>query len=328
MNETERDVHEALGRIVRSGPPPGLRTPEVLAMGRRARRRRSLLAGGGTVAGVLAVVAAAAVLAPAGSGRGATEPGAGLPPHSRTSPAPGADWEQPAVPGMSPAEVRRIARGCAESYGGRGGRIGPGSPDPDPTLVNDPSAPLLADVVRVHNVVRDAAGTAALLYGPGVVLICQVGGPGLPYNAGGGIGGAGLPQWLPGPVSIDDRSSTGGGGKHPGTRASDLVAGRVVGTVTRVTVRYGSATTTVPAVNGTYLVRFVHGVGAPVPGGDRGLTVRAYDAAGDLVGEARGTSLDDCYVTPDGAKIKISGDRTNPDQACKPAVRWRVVRWR
>ena len=100
-----------------------------------------------------------------------------------------------------------------------------------------------------------------------------------------------------------------------------MVAGRVISSIAKVTVTFGSDTATVPVVNGTYLVRFVRGFGAPLPDGNRGLTVRAYDARGELVGETGGTSLADCYVTPDGTKI--SGDRTDPDQQCKPAERWR-----
>jgi hypothetical protein len=388
MNDPERDIHEALDRLVRAGAAPPLHTPAVLAAARRARRRRSLLTGGGAVAGVVAVVGAAAVLRSALPGPGGSTPAAPSPTPATRAPAAGENWQQPPVPGLSPADARRIARGCAESYGGRGGRIGlstpapaisvtpapdvsvtpapdpsvtpapdvsvtpgpdisvtpgpdvrvtPGpdvsvSPAPDPsvtprpyaTLVDDPSAPLLADVIRVYNVVRDAAGTVALLYGPSVVLTCEIDGPARPYNAGGGIGDPAMPQWLPGPVSIDSRDSSAGGGpgdKYPDTRGTDLIAGRVIGTATRVKVTYGSATATVPVVNGTYLVRFVRGVGAPIPPGDRGLGVQAYDARGALVGETSGTSLADCYVTPDGTKI--GGDRTDPDQTCEPATRWR-----
>lgn len=316
MNDTGRDLHEALDRLVRSGPPSALRTPDVLAAGRRARRHRSLLAGTGAGAAAAAVIVAAGLLmqptAPAGPDQ--------LPAASPGSRSPAAVRSQPPVPGLSPAEIRELSAGCAESYGGSGGRIGTldpsAAPLPDPsvpagpmaTLVEDPSAPLLRDVVRVYNTVREGDVTTTLLYGPAVVLTCTVDGAGRAYNAGGGIGDRSTPDWLPGPVAVDAREWADG---------RLVVAGRVVGSVTRVEVAYGDRTRSVPAVNGTYLALIPVPTGDPAPG----LTVRAYDRGGDLVGETGGTSRAVCHVTPDGTRI--GGDRTDPDQRCLPAVRWR-----
>ncbi len=158
----------------------------------------------------------------------------------------------------------------------------------------------------------------ALLYGPGVVLDCSIGDPRIPYNAGGGIGDVEQTAWLPGAVAVDVRASGAGSAGRPGW---DVVAGRVAGPVARVTVEFGSATATVPAVNGTYLVRFLHGVGAPLP--DRRPRpdrpgVRRRRPAGrrdrrHLVGG----------LLRHPGRPKISGNRTDADQPCQPAVRWR-----
>ena len=148
MNDADRDVREALDRLARPAPPP-LDTLGVLAAGRRARRRRSLLTAGGAVAGLVVVVAGAGLLR-AGlpdPGTGGLTPAATSPAPATSAPAAGIGWQQPPVPGLSPDEARRIARGCAESFGSAPGRrrrtVARGR------LVDDPSAPLLADVVQV-----------------------------------------------------------------------------------------------------------------------------------------------------------------------------------
>ena len=288
MNDTERDLHEALDRLVRSGPPPGLRSPDVLAAGRRARRRRTRLAVGGAVLSVLVVVGASAALPRILPDR-ASAPADGSV-ATQVSPGPfpsGPVREQPAVPGLSPADAQRITRACADAVDGPGTRIGLHPQGGKPALIDDPSAPLLADVLYVHNVVRDAAGTVALLYSPfGLRMTCDVGGWGGPYDAEFAAFGSGLgkPPRYAGSVWIDILGSSATNG-YKGNKAWEVVAGGVDGSVARVRVAHGTATATVPVVNGTFLVRFLYEV-APVRAVHHGLTVRAYDAGGTLVGEA------------------------------------------
>jgi hypothetical protein len=204
---------------------------------------------------------------------------------------------QPSVPGVSPADARRITRGCADA------------------MPDDPTAPLFRDALRTYNVVRDGAGTVALIYGPNAVVTCDVDGSPRPYDPiyAVGVGLMGLPDWLPGPVSVDARWGSESARNSGGPRY-DLVAGRSARGVRTVAVTYGTASMTVPTVNGTYLARFVLAPGAAsLEAGE--LTVRAYDARGALVAEFDPTK---CWVTPNG--VRLGGDRTG--ERCAPAVRW------
>jgi hypothetical protein len=290
MNDTDRDVHDALARLVEPQPPP-LRSDEMLAVGRRARQRRFRLAATGAAAAVVAIVAAATLLARPGD---PPEPAPVAP--AATSPVrPVAG--QPVVPGVSPEEAARIARGCGEEWQKHlrmmsaarpSGSLSNGRPAPPPA----PEPRFRADQVRLYNLVRDAAGTVGVLYAPGWSLTCFVDGPEIPYGPdpfnANGTSGRRLPGKLPVPVMIEGWSELAGvqpAGGRPGVHGHYLVNGLVDrGVVAKVTVAYGPYRATVPAVNGTFLVRFVRGIGAPIPRGDRGITVRAYDAHGRPIG--------------------------------------------
>jgi hypothetical protein len=296
MNDADRDLHDALGRLAEPQPPP-LRSDDVLAAGRRARRRRSLLAGGGAAAGVVAVIAVAGLVASATPAPHRPVPAATPTPTARPIDAP---WPQPDVPGFSTAELSQIAHGCADALTGVPGpraeewfnRVatvlmqGPsGGPEPAGRLASDRSAPLLSSIVRVHSVLRDRIGTTALIYGPGVTIVCAVGGSGMPYNPWGDAGFYASTAWLSGPVSIDYHESQAGAvAGSPAVPAWDRVAGRAAPGVVRVTVRLGPDVVTVPVINGSYLANVVRGQHdwAIIPG-QRKLTVTAYDAAGRVL---------------------------------------------
>jgi hypothetical protein len=225
-------------------------------------------------------------------------------------------------------EARRIAVGCARSFAGDRDEL-PTTPTPGGASTASGSKPAqpsssapLSATVRVYNVVRDAAGTFALIYGPSVTLGCDVGGA-LPYNAGGAAGDPGMPDWLAGPVVVDYSAARSGGhgGKYPTERGYDVVGGRVRSNVTRLTVTVGSDTRTVRPVNGTFLVRFVHSVNWAIPGTLIQPRVRGFDAAGRPVGPEVPNDATTCYQLPDGSLI--GGGWPTAGNRCKPALPWR-----
>lgn len=296
MNDAERDVHEALDRLVGSQPPP-LDNPRLMAAGRRARRRRSLLAGG-AVAGVVAVVVAAVVLPDLGSTGGDTEPA--RPASSPSGPA------EVSVPGLSPEEARRIVGDCVTSYEGSEGPID------TPT-----------DSLQVFNSGRTPWGTSYLIFGPDVRLSCLAPSDGSGYRAHGSVGEQ--MEWLLGPVVVDRAIADGALNRAPGTYT---VEGRVIASVVKVDVSYGSSTLSVPAVNGTFM--------AAVSVADRELasgrsSFRAYDSTGAVVyaapkgepvAKVRQDRLRTCWAAPDGTVIRPALI-DSPGQKCKTAVRWR-----
>lgn len=283
--QEERDVREAFDALVRSGPPVGFGSTELLAAGRRARRRRGLLTGGAVV-GSTAVLLGAVALAGVGPNR---TPG----PAAERTPSP--ELVAGPVPGLSAAEAERAATYCRSTAAG----VHPGA--------------------RLYNVADDRIGRTVLLYGPGTVVLCHRETDGTE----GGTGELGrTADWLPGVVVVDRERSAARQAGPPAAPAWGMAIGRVGRTVARVeaSVRTatGTATATVRPVNGTYVVRVILPAGQnPAPGA---IVVAAYDAADHLLDS---TSLDDtgpCYVTPDGTRVDnaLSADR----QQCLPAVRW------
>jgi hypothetical protein len=313
-------VRAELDRLTAAGPPLGFSGADVIAAGRR-RQRRAVL---GIAAGTAVVVGvAAAILVPTvalggrSSDPGQLDPVSVAGPGSAT-PTTAGSRSTPKIPGLSDQQAQAIAVGCVKSFAGPSGDLGglmtPTVPPPSPGV----SGPLSPDRIHTYNVVKDAAGTMALVYGPTVALSCDVGGPAGQFNAGGGFL-IGRLEWLPGPVSIDFSGGNSGGrplGKYPTERGSYVVAGRVASNVTRVSVSHGPASLTVRPVNGTYLARFVYSVDWPNP--DLPVRVRGYDAAGGLVAEAPGVGT--CFVTPDGKRSmpEWSGHKDR----CVRAVPW------
>jgi hypothetical protein len=170
-----------------------------------------------------------------------------------------------------------------------------GGPPPTPTetpvsRLTGPADPGASARLTAYNLVQDAAGTFVLLYGGGGVVTCDVGGPVMPYNPGGGGLPAG-PAWSATvPASIDTGGAVAGGrasGKYPSQRGYESVAGRVRPDVARLVATNGRERLTVRPVNGTYLVRFVHSVDWAIPNPDSlPIRVVAYDAAGRSLGAA------------------------------------------
>lgn len=122
-------------------------------------------------------------------------------------------------------------------------------------------------------------------------------------------------QWLAGHIA--------GGSTHT-DRNSDhtTFAGRVSDKIARVTVSIGSETVQARIANYTYIA--VVGNPGSVDLEDLAVTIRGYDAAGNLLHETgRGGKPpihETCWVTPDGKHL--SGYDDTPDDECRPAPRW------
>ena len=199
------------------------------------------------------------------------------------------------IPGLTATQFHDISLGCGEAYGGDIGHVNP-TPGPGET-----QGPLIRDAVQLYNVVTDSSGSHALLYGPGVGLVCDF--DGTQYNAGGYSGGDPVSlQWLPGPVSIDLNS---------GDETGQTVAGRVTSAVAQVELLAGPYSERVRPVNGTYLIR--------VPGAETDVEVIAYGRDGRPL-EARKQGDIECYTSPDGAVVIQGSDRTTD---CRRATPWR-----
>lgn len=298
-----------LDRVTAAAPGVGFTAADVVRRGRRRRRlRQGTVLGGAAVALVLVVGVPTVVLggpgdpAPVGTA-GPTSPARSTP--APTGPTP-TGAPAPVVPGVSAAEAARIAAGCGRSFGGAGGRVNP-TPAPGGS-----QGPRVQDAVTLYNLVRDAAGAHALLYGAGVMLSCQLDGPQGKYNAGGGYG-IQYPYWMPGPMALEDRSGSGPDGDFPGF---ETFAGRVRADVTEVEVSSGGQRSRVPVRNGTFLVRQLKPAGWD-PGSATAPVVTAYDRDGDVVVRLPGEPDAACYATPDGTVVY--GRRSG---TCARATRW------
>jgi hypothetical protein len=227
-----------------------------------------------------------------------------LQPDQRPQPAVQITTDPPRVSepfGLSPEKLAAIEDGCADSE-------------------------RVVDELTMHQYGRDDAGEWALLYSDQLVVACNLDRGGEKYDTD-------RPKrvsanWLPGPFSRDVDLGRLGGDLHPtipamaGVPGLRFVAGRVDPSVARLTYRaYDGSTVDAKIANGTYVVRIAYpptwnpnDVSGPVE-------LRAYDAAGTLLG----TSADlvgTCYYAPDSMEV-IHDERGATADKCKPATRWR-----
>ncbi|ALG08738.1 hypothetical protein AOZ06_19065 [Kibdelosporangium phytohabitans] len=171
------------------------------------------------------------------------------------------------------------------------------------------------DLVLYH-LIKDAAGTKALLYSGRSTVTCTIGGdPATPYNPGGGS--VESFHWIPGDLAVDQISGSAGGSKQ-GKPGYWLTAGRISGKVARVTFTDGDETVDAVLANGTFLGRILQPAGWS-PRNSEKVVVRAYDVDGQLVGES-GHPGKPCYVTPLGTVLNRAREG---NVNCLPATRWR-----
>ncbi|MCX2951818.1 hypothetical protein [Lentzea sp. NEAU-D7] len=161
----------------------------------------------------------------------------------------------------------------------------------------------------------------ALLYTEDEMLPCALGEAGRDYSAGFGKRAV---QLLPGHFSVDIVSSTAGG-DHLGPERAGMpghrtVAGRIDSAVARVTVTADGRTTDAKIANGTYALRTHYPRSWTVPANEPDPVVRAYDAAGTLLGTSSDL-LTACFFDPASREI-VYGDPRKRDQ-CQVASPWK-----
>lgn len=284
--------------------PPGRHTRiraeiERAAAGRRSRLRRfaPLVAAGAAVG---AVAAGVVFLAPPPQAPTASPPGSTTTVPT-SEPAAPTSRPEPVIPGLSAERIAAIEKGCQQSAGVQG-------------------------TPKLYQHVRDEAGSFALIYTGSAVMTCTLDTAAFPFNSGMNSGFD--PEWLPGHFSLDTNEASAGGdlpGNKPiyhGQHGYRLVVGRVDSKVARVTFTQDGQTIDARIANNTYVARMVHPTTWSPPPGIDGGEVRAYDAAGNLLGSSNGP--DKCFVNPQG--VIVFGGWQNPNvdpKTCEPARPWR-----
>lgn len=183
--------------------------------------------------------------------------------------------ESPTIAGLPPAEVDRLVNGCAASFGVSG--YGPSR------SIGPTENPEAGRNLALYNLLDDAAGRVALLYGDSVTLVCEIGGPRMPYNAGGNTGPTSM---LEGAFDVDHEGASaggevGGGSKSvPGQPGHHVVVGRVGAEVARVTLTADGRTVEANVRNGTFIGRLVYPPTWRIPERPQRIEVHAYDALG------------------------------------------------
>ncbi|MFI6099820.1 hypothetical protein ACIA8G_30050 [Lentzea sp. NPDC051213] len=161
----------------------------------------------------------------------------------------------------------------------------------------------------------------ALLYTEREALTCSLGVGGHKYNAG--FGQAAI-KWLPGHFSIDYSGASAGGAAdgQPDVPGFRTVVGRVSERVAKVTVTADDRTVEAKVANGTYAARMYYPSSWVIQSSDmRPTIVRAYDAAGTLLGDNAGP-IEVCYYDPQSLEV-VYGTRTRPYKECQAATPWR-----
>ncbi|RAS65735.1 hypothetical protein C8D87_104286 [Lentzea atacamensis] len=282
--------------------PPGrqdeIRVEIEHAVAGRGQRRMRLAPVLAAATAVGAVAAGVVFLAPSQQPQTATQP---IPTTSEPTTSAPATRPAPVIPGLSEERIAAIEKGCQESAGVQG-------------------------TPKLYQHVQDEAGKLALIYTGSAVLTCTLDTAAFPYNSGMTSGFN--PEWLPGHFSVDNNEAMGGGdvpGNKPiyrGQRGYRLVAGRVDSKVARVTYTQDGRTIDAKIANNTYVARMVHATTwSPPERIDLG-EVKAYDAAGNLLGTNNGS--DKCFVNPQG--VIVSGGWRDPNvdpKTCEQAQPWR-----
>lgn len=291
------ELRSALARLVDDGPLPPSGAAAVAA-GRRARRRRTLSAVTAAAAAVLAVLAVA--FAPG------LRPIAGPPATTPTENVdPGRLPEQLPVPGLSPTQIRSLAYQCAMSAASQSNQ--------------HPSATQLVSQARIFNYLHDQTGEEFLLYLPSGSIGCSRG-PGQPLFGAYYDWGSSLIDWLPGVLALQgpalnlDRSN--------GIPPNVGIGGRVAADVATVTLDSVAGSKTVPAVNGTVLIR-VFAASDTLP--DNGaFRVTARDRAGRVLGRVGDSSISCIRVA--GHRLYSPMFRVGYSTPCADGVRWEPSR--
>lgn len=168
----------------------------------------------------------------------------------------------------------------------------------------------------------------ALLYTDDVALRCEIGVGAEEYSVGMSVGlSKDDMRWLPGHFSVEETRDAPGGdipGAKPanaGKRGFRQAVGRVDEKVARVTLSADNLVVDAKVVNGTYAARIYYPSTRRLPENDQAPVVRAYDAAGNLLGSSD-TSWQTCYQNPQTGEL-IGSVRQKPTDQCQPALPWK-----
>lgn len=218
------------------------------------------------------------------------------PPTTQTTPV---TRPAPVIAGLSPERIAAIEKGCLESAG----------------LQGDP---------KLHQHVGSGPGAFALIYTADAMLACSLDIAVYPFNSAFSSGFD--PEWLPGHFAVDSNGASTGGdtpGNRPvykGVPGYRIAAGRIDSKVARVTLTVDGQTVDATIANNTFVVRIVYpSTWSPPPGNDVG-EVKAYDAAGNLLGSSK--ELHKCFVNPKGDIVSGSWRGVDP-KTCESALPWR-----
>jgi hypothetical protein len=198
--------------------------------------------------------------------------------------------------GVPPETVAAIEEGCAKAGG--------------------------VGKAKLHQLVWEEARWA-LLYTDNEALNCHIGLGGVEYSVGTMKGDL---RWLPGHFSVDETFSSPGGDlpaakpADAGKRGFHQVSGRVGEKVARVTLSADTLVVDAKIVNGTYAGRIYYPSTWRFPENAPSPVVRAYDAAGNLLGSSD-TMWQTCYENPQtGELVSV---RQKPTDQCLPALPWK-----
>lgn len=282
--------------------PPGrqdeIRVEIEQAVAGRSSRRMRLAPVLAAATAIGAVAAGVVFFAPSSQPRTANQP---APMTTQAVSATPTTRPAPVVPGLSEERIAEIEQGCLQSAG-------------------------LAGEPKLYQHVGSGPGAFALIYTGNAMLSCTLDSGGMPFNSGFSSGFD--PEWLPGHFSTDSLGASTGGdtpGNKPiyrGVHGYRIAAGRVDSKVARVTLTADGQTIEATIANNTFVARIVHPTTWSPPEGDQFGEVRAYDAAGNLLGTNKGAGK--CFVNPQG--VIVAGGWANPNtdpKTCEPALPWR-----
>ncbi|GAA3657159.1 hypothetical protein GCM10022267_49160 [Lentzea roselyniae] len=283
--------------------PPGrqdeIRVEIEHAVAGRGQRRMRLAPVLAAATAVGAVAAGVVFLAPSSQPQTANQP---APMTTQATSAAPTTRPAPVIPGLSEERIAAIEKGCQESAGVQG-------------------------TPKLYQHVGSGQGAFALIYTSNAVLTCTLDSGGMPFNSGFSSGFD--PEWLPGHFSADSLGASTGGdvpGNKPiyrGVHGYRIAAGRVDSKVARVTLTADGQTVDATIANNTFVARIVHPTTWSPPEGTDFGEVRAYDAAGNLLGTNNGSG-NKCFVNPQG--VIVSGGWRDPNtdpKTCEPAQPWR-----
>lgn len=218
------------------------------------------------------------------------------PPTTQTTPS---TRPAPVVAGLAPERIAAIEQGCLQSAG----------------LQGEP---------KLYQHVGSGPGAFALIYTESAMLACSLDIAVYPFNSAFSSGFD--PEWLPGHIGVDSIGASAGGDTplnrpvYKGVPGYRTAAGRVDSKVARVTLTVDGQTVDATIANNTFVVRIVYPSTWSPPQGSGNGEIKAYDAAGNLIG---GTFLEGkCFVNPKGEVIHAWNPNVDP-KTCEPALPWR-----